>query len=185
MNDLIVFSGAGFGGMARHAVNVTVMRLLDAGSFLFGTLAIDLIGSCLMSIVFKYFALRSGLSQHPRLFLTTGILGGFTPFSAFSLVAALLIERGQTVKQRRAEPVFQVANPAADRGLLYAQRYARFAEAPMLESHHKIAQMSKTHSHLGSPRFASTVPTINRSRPPVMPMSMRHLGSPAVVLEYR
>ncbi len=40
-----------------------------------------------------YFASRTGLSQHVRLFLTTGILGGFTTFSAFSLDTALLIER--------------------------------------------------------------------------------------------
>jgi CrcB protein len=37
------------------------------------------------------------LPQHLRLFLTTGILGGFTTFSAFSLEAALLYERGQVI----------------------------------------------------------------------------------------
>ena len=42
-----------------------------------------------------YFAYRAGIPQHVRLFLTTGILGGFTTFSTFSLDAAVLIERHQ------------------------------------------------------------------------------------------
>ena len=47
----------------------------------------------MLGLLAGYFAYRTGLSQHLRLFLTTGILGGFTTFSAFSLDAALLIER--------------------------------------------------------------------------------------------
>jgi len=46
-------------------------------------------------VVAEYFLVRVGLSQHLRLFLTTGILGGFTTFSAFSLETALLWERGE------------------------------------------------------------------------------------------
>ena len=46
-----------------------------------------------MGLLAGYFAFRAGIAQHVRLFLTTGILGGFTTFSAFSLDAALLIER--------------------------------------------------------------------------------------------
>jgi CrcB protein len=42
-----------------------------------------------------YFAFKGGASQHWRLFLTTGILGGYTTFSAFSLDAVLLYERGE------------------------------------------------------------------------------------------
>lgn len=95
MNYLIVFIGAGLGGMARHAINVTALRTLGSSSFPFGTLTINVLGSFLMGVVVEYFALRSGLSQHARLFLTTGIIGGFTTFSAFSLEAALLYERGQ------------------------------------------------------------------------------------------
>jgi CrcB protein len=48
-------------------------------------------------LIAEYFALKAGLPQHLRLFLTTGILGGFTTFSAFSLEAALLYERGQVI----------------------------------------------------------------------------------------
>jgi len=47
----------------------------------------------MMGLLAGYFAYRTGIPQHLRLFLTTGILGGFTTFSAFSLDAALLLER--------------------------------------------------------------------------------------------
>jgi CrcB protein len=48
----------------------------------------------MMGLLAGYFAFREGGSQHWHLFLTTGILGGYTTFSAFSLDAALLYERG-------------------------------------------------------------------------------------------
>ena len=57
------------------------------------TLWDDLSRSLLMGLFAGYFAYRTGMPQHLRLFLTTGLLGGFTTFSAFSLDAALLIER--------------------------------------------------------------------------------------------
>ena len=46
-----------------------------------------------MGLLIGYFAFRGGISQHLRLFLTTGILGGYTTFSAFSLDTVLLWER--------------------------------------------------------------------------------------------
>lgn len=97
MNYLIVFIGAGLGGLARHGANVVTAQLLGPGAAPFGTLWVNVVGSCLMGVAIEYFALRSGLSQHARLFLTTGILGGFTTFSTFSLETALLIERGQMI----------------------------------------------------------------------------------------
>jgi CrcB protein len=54
---------------------------------------VNVVGSFLMGALAGYFAFRPGLNQHLRLFLTTGILGGFTTFSAFSLDTALLVER--------------------------------------------------------------------------------------------
>jgi fluoride exporter len=89
---LIVFLGAGIGGAARHGVNVGAARLFGYG-FPFGTLIVNILGSFAMGALAGYFAFRPGIDQHLRLFLTTGILGGFTTFSAFSLDAALLIER--------------------------------------------------------------------------------------------
>jgi len=88
----IVFLGAGVGGALRHGVNVGAARLFGYG-FPFGTLAVNVMGSFLMGLVAGYFAFRPGMGQHVRLFLTTGVLGGFTTFSAFSLDTALLVER--------------------------------------------------------------------------------------------
>ena len=92
MGYLIVFLGAGIGGALRHGVNLASVRLFGLG-FPFGTLIVNVLGSLLMGLFAGYFAYRTGIPQHWRLFLTTGILGGFTTFSAFSLDAALLMER--------------------------------------------------------------------------------------------
>ena len=89
---LIVFLGAGIGGALRHGVNVSAAKLFGYG-FPFGTLIVNVVGSFLMGLLAGYFAFRPGIGQHVRLFLTTGILGGFTTFSAFSLDTALLVER--------------------------------------------------------------------------------------------
>ena len=89
---LIVFLGAGIGGALRHGVNVGAARMWGFG-FPYGTLIVNIVGSFLMGLLAGYFVFRPGIGQHARLFLTTGILGGFTTFSAFSLDTALLIER--------------------------------------------------------------------------------------------
>jgi CrcB protein len=93
MGFLIVFIGGGIGAAIRHGINVAAFRLVGAG-FPYGTLFINVFGSLVMGLTAEYFALKAGLPQHLRLFLTTGILGGFTTFSAFSLEVALLYERG-------------------------------------------------------------------------------------------
>ena len=89
---LIIFAGAGLGGMARHAVNMAAARLGFA--FPWGTFAVNVAGSFLMGVLAAWFASRTGVPQHVKLFLTTGVLGGFTTFSAFSLDAALMWEKG-------------------------------------------------------------------------------------------
>ena len=91
---LIVFLGAGIGGALRHGVNVGATRLFGLG-FPYGTFIVNVVGSFLMGLLAGYFAYRAGVPQHVRLFLTTGILGGFTTFSTFSLDAAVLVERHQ------------------------------------------------------------------------------------------
>jgi len=89
---LIVFLGAGIGGAVRHGVNVFSARQFGLG-FPVGTMMVNIVGSFLMGALAGWFAFRPGTDQHVRLFLTTGILGGFTTLSAFSLDTALLIER--------------------------------------------------------------------------------------------
>ena len=96
MGFLIVFLGGGIGAASRHGINLLAARMLGMG-FPYGTILINVVGSLAMGLIAEFFALKGGLPQHWRLFLTTGILGGFTTFSAFSLEAALLYERGELI----------------------------------------------------------------------------------------
>jgi fluoride exporter len=94
MGYLVVFLGGGVGAALRHGVNLAAARLLGTG-FPFGTLTVNALGSLIMGLMVAWFAFDGSPSQHWRLFLTTGMLGGFTTFSTFSLDTALLYERGQ------------------------------------------------------------------------------------------
>jgi CrcB protein len=98
LSTALVFLGAGIGGVLRHGVNLVSQAWLGA-SFPYGTMAINILGSGVMGLVAGWLAFKAGegWSQHARLFLTTGILGGFTTFSAFSLDAVLLWERGEAM----------------------------------------------------------------------------------------
>jgi fluoride exporter len=94
MSFLIVFVGGGLGAALRHGVNLLAARAFGA-TFPFATLFENVSGSLVMGLVVGCFAFRSGgAAQHWQLFLTTGVLGGYTTFSAFSLDAVLLYERG-------------------------------------------------------------------------------------------
>src|SRR5437868_1217283 len=94
MNYFLVFIGGGVGSSLRHTVNVVCARWLGT-AFPYGTFLINITGSIIMGLIAGYLAFKGGASQPWRLFLMTGILGGYTTFSAFSLDAALLYERGE------------------------------------------------------------------------------------------
>ncbi|SCB10799.1 fluoride efflux transporter CrcB [Rhizobium hainanense] len=91
---LVVFLGAGLGGAFRLGINELAARLLGI-EFPFGTLIINVLGAFIMGLLTEYFTFRGGMSQEVRLFLTTGVLGGFTTFSTFALESVTLWERGQ------------------------------------------------------------------------------------------
>ena len=91
---LIVALGSAVGGALRHAVNVAGARLFGTG-WPYGTFTVNVVGSFAMGAVVAYFALRGQGGQSWLLFLTTGVLGGFTTFSAFSLDVIVLYQRGQ------------------------------------------------------------------------------------------
>ncbi len=93
MTFLIVFLGGGIGAMLRHGVNLASARFLGF-AFPYATMIENVSGSFAMGILAGYFAFRGGGPSHWQLFLATGILGGYTTFSAFSLDAVLLYERG-------------------------------------------------------------------------------------------
>jgi CrcB protein len=93
MGFLIIFLGAGIGGALRHGAGLLGPRLFGH-EFPAATMLVNITGSLLMGVLAGYFAYRTGIAQQWKLFLTTGVLGGFTTFSAFSLEAILLYERG-------------------------------------------------------------------------------------------
>jgi CrcB protein len=93
MNYLIVFVGGGIGAALRHGCNVFFARALGT-AFPYATLFENVLGSAVMGILVALFAFKTDIPQHMRLFLTTGILGGYTTFSTFSLDTAVLYERG-------------------------------------------------------------------------------------------
>jgi fluoride exporter len=94
MGFLIVFIGGGIGAALRHGFNLVFARLLGT-SFPNATLFENVSGSVVMGVLVALFAFRSGIPHHWQLFLTTGILGGYTTFSTFSLDVAVLYERGE------------------------------------------------------------------------------------------
>ena len=95
MGFVIVFIGGGLGAALRHGVNLISARLFGT-AFPWHTLIENVTGSLVMGLLAGYFAFKGDASQSWRLFLTTGILGGYTTFSAFSLDSMLLYERGET-----------------------------------------------------------------------------------------
>ena len=90
---LAIAVGGALGSVARHYVSTGVYHVTGS-TFPFGILMVNVVGGLIMGIVVELGALKLNYGPEMRAFLTTGILGGFTTFSAFSLDAALLIERG-------------------------------------------------------------------------------------------
>ena len=91
---LLVFLGGGLGAALRHGVNLLSARGLGT-AFPYATLIENVSGSLAMGLLAGYFAFKGDASQPMRLFLATGVLGGYTTFSAFSLDTVLLWQRGE------------------------------------------------------------------------------------------
>ncbi|MEP5780824.1 MAG: fluoride efflux transporter CrcB [Hyphomicrobiales bacterium] len=95
MHLIYVALGGALGASGRHLVGLLSLRLLGP-SFPVGTFVVNVVGSFLMGALIAYLVKKGGADNAQwRLFLATGVLGGFTTFSAFSLDAVLLWERGQ------------------------------------------------------------------------------------------
>ncbi|GAA0735488.1 MULTISPECIES: fluoride efflux transporter CrcB [Sphingomonas] len=89
-----VFLGSGLGGMARYGVGILVARWTTT-AFPWGTFIVNVAGAALMGLIMGAFAGSKIENPALRLFLTTGILGGLTTWSTFSLDAVALWERGE------------------------------------------------------------------------------------------
>lgn len=90
-----VAAGGAIGSVARHGVNLAATGLFGP-QYPWGTLIVNIFGSFIMGVIIVKLAHMEPVSQSMRSFLTTGILGGFTTFSAFSLDVATIWERGET-----------------------------------------------------------------------------------------
>jgi fluoride exporter len=88
-----IFLGGGIGAAARHGVNRAAL-LLAGADYPAGTLFVNIAGSLMMGVLAGWFTYRGESAPEPlRLFLTTGVVGGFTTFSAFALDAAVMWQR--------------------------------------------------------------------------------------------
>lgn len=93
---LCAAAGGAIGAAGRYLVGVGVIRFIGYG-FPWATVIVNVVGSFLMGVLIETMAIRFSASNEMRTFLITGILGGFTTFSAFSLDFALLYERKEYI----------------------------------------------------------------------------------------
>ena len=89
-----VAAGGAVGSVARYVFAVQSTRLLGA-DFPWGTLGVNVVGSLIMGLAAGLFAARTALPPEIQAFVSVGVLGGFTTFSAFSLDVVTLYARGQ------------------------------------------------------------------------------------------
>lgn len=89
---LLAAAGGALGSAARYFVGAIAFRLFGP-EFPWGTLAVNVIGCLLMGILAGFVILRDAVPADLRIFLMTGVLGGFTTFSAFALDSYFLYER--------------------------------------------------------------------------------------------
>lgn len=95
---LLVALGGAMGASLRHGVGQLAVRLAPGADWPWGTFTVNLVGSFLMGLLIGFLTFRGELlpgGQNARLFLATGVLGGFTTFSAFSLEVSRFVERGE------------------------------------------------------------------------------------------
>lgn len=89
---LLASAGGAIGAGARYLVNIGVARCVGGG-FPWSTLLVNVIGCGLMGVLYAGFTTRWPEQEAVRVFLATGILGGFTTFSAYALDFWVLLER--------------------------------------------------------------------------------------------
>lgn len=95
---LAVAAGGAIGAAMRHGVSLLAVRHLPPG-WPHATFAVNILGSMLMGLLIGWLAFKGqGEPQELRLFLATGVLGGFTTFSAFSLEVANFVRSGDVAK---------------------------------------------------------------------------------------
>ena len=112
---LAVALGGALGSLGRYGFGIVATKWLGTG-FPWGTLGVNVIGGFVMGVVVGLGALKFNLDPTLRAFLTVGILGGFTTFSAFSLDAALMLEKHQNL----AAAIYILSSVCLSIGALFA-----------------------------------------------------------------
>lgn len=92
-NILLAALGGAIGSVLRYLVGVFSVRWFGP-SFPWGTLAVNVVGSFIIGLMVEMIARRFNASMELRVFIVTGIIGGFTTWSSFSLDTMVLFERG-------------------------------------------------------------------------------------------
>jgi CrcB protein len=110
----LVFLGGGLGAAGRWAFGLWAARTLGP-AFPWGTLGVNVLGGFAMGLAVALLG-RLGGGEGWRLFLTTGVLGGFTTFSAFSLETARMIEGGKWAEAG----LYALASVVLSTGALFA-----------------------------------------------------------------
>lgn len=93
MNVVLVFIGGGIGAVARYGLQGVVYRITGSG-FPYGTLVVNILGCFVIGVLMTAFQERFAVNPSLRMFLTIGILGGFTTFSTFSYETMALVREG-------------------------------------------------------------------------------------------
>lgn len=90
---IAIAAGGALGALMRYGLGRWVQTATGM-AFPAGTLAVNLIGSLLMGLLYAWLLERAAWGPEIRMFLLTGLLGGFTTFSAFSVETLMLLEEG-------------------------------------------------------------------------------------------
>lgn len=92
LNHLLLAAlGGAIGSAGRFSVGALMLKMMGPG-WPWGTYTVNLLGSLIMGLVIGWFAHKGAAGSHAQIFFATGVLGGFTTFSAFSLETARMIE---------------------------------------------------------------------------------------------
>lgn len=93
LNIVLVAIGGAIGSVARYLVGVWGVKLAGP-NFPWGTITVNVVGAFLIGLMVEMVARRFDASSEVRVFIVTGIIGGFTTWSSFTLDAVVLFERG-------------------------------------------------------------------------------------------
>jgi len=108
MSYLVIFVGAGLGGICRFLIGRGVQNLFSGLAFPIGTFAVNMLGCLLIGFLGQLAETKGVFQDDTRLFIFVGLLGGFTTFSSFGYETFQLIKDGEFL-YASMNSVFQVA----------------------------------------------------------------------------